>query len=250
MRRAGHTEKSVGLTETRGRLKRKRRRIKRLRLIACCLIILIIVVSGLGYRWRASHRKLPSAPLVAAVESPYSDPPGIILHSSDSPAFVHGVKIDATRLDAIHAHDHPQWATEFEGKVYHIGYHYVVLPDGTVEKGRPDHCKGCHAPHFNDCIGICTVGCFDPDIKYQGWPYRPTDAQVKSITSLCEELMTKYHIPASNVVRHYDTKATWCPGRRYPFGKIKNDLFAFETAHPEIRAAKPIALPSPLFNRD
>ena len=31
-----------------------------------------------------------------------------------------------------------------KGKVYHIAYHYVILPDGTVEKGRPEKCRGGH----------------------------------------------------------------------------------------------------------
>ena len=232
--------------------KAKRRRRNRLRLIVFYLISVSVLIVSVVYRQYFLNKfnsSQQSVTLNGLEVTPYPDPPGIILHSSDSPAVVRGIKIDAARLEAIHAHDHPQWATEFEGKVYHIGYHYVVLPDGTVEQGRPDHCRGCHAPHFNECIGICTIGCFDPDIKYQGWPYRPTDAQLNAIIKLCEELMTKYHIPANNVVRHYDTKATWCPGRRYPFEKIKSELDAFETSHPEIRSAKPVALPSPLFNR-
>jgi N-acetyl-anhydromuramyl-L-alanine amidase AmpD len=40
-----------------------------------------------------------------------------------------------------------------------IGYHYVILPDGTVEIGRPlwragSHCQG----HNLDSVAICLVG--------------------------------------------------------------------------------------------
>lgn len=40
-----------------------------------------------------------------------------------------------------------------------IGYHFVILPDGTIESGRPldevgAHCKG----HNQASVGICYVG--------------------------------------------------------------------------------------------
>lgn len=150
----------------------------------------------------------------------YPDPPGIVLHSSDSPGSVHGLPINAARLELIYSDDHPTWATTFEGKVYHIGYHYVILPDGTIEKGRPDHCIGCHAPHYNTWLGICVIGCFDPSSHHNWKPSRPTRAQLTSLISLCERLMSQYHIPPERVLRHRDTKRTWCPGRRFPYAAI------------------------------
>ena len=227
---------------------RTRKRRRRRTLILLCVAAALTTACGIGYFrfYRKSGKPTPA--IVAPVAN--SDPPGIILHASDSPASYHGVVINAAALERIHAHDHPEWATEYEGKLYHIGYHYVILPNGEVERGRPDHCKGCHAPHFNDCIGICMIGCFDPSIKYQGWPTVPTNAQVKAITKLCEELMTKYRIPVENVLRHYDTKRTWCPGRRYPFKKIKKDLTEFTLAHPEIRPTKFVSLETLVFKRD
>ena len=42
------------------------------------------------------------------------------------------------------------------------GYHYVVLLDGTVEKGRPDAKIGAHVKGFNrDSIGVVYVGGLD-----------------------------------------------------------------------------------------
>ena len=227
---------------------RRRKRRRRLLLVLIGLSVAVVAACVIGYIRFHSNFQKPSPGMLVPVA--YADPPGIILHSSDSPSSYGGVVINAAALERIHAHDHPEWATEFEGKVYHIGYHYVILPNGEVERGRPDHCKGCHAPHFNDCIGICMIGCFDPDIRYQGWPTVPTDAQVKAITKLCEELMTKYRIPVENVLRHYDTKRTWCPGRRYPFKKIKKNLIEFTVAHPEIRPAKFVSLKPLLLKRD
>ena len=53
------------------------------------------------------------------------------------------IAINAARLEEIHKKR--GFGIEFEGKKYHIAYHYVILPDGTIEKGRPDHCEGAHA---------------------------------------------------------------------------------------------------------
>ena len=40
-----------------------------------------------------------------------------------------------------------------------IGYHYVILPDGTVEHGRPLFYEGAHVKKYNHCsIGVCLVG--------------------------------------------------------------------------------------------
>jgi N-acetyl-anhydromuramyl-L-alanine amidase AmpD len=150
-----------------------------------------------------------------------------------SPGKVHGIPIDAERLEQIHAEDHPQWATTFEGKVYHIGYHYVILPDGTVQQGRPDHCIGCHAPHFNNWLGICLVGSFDPSNPHHWKPSRPTARQLASLIVLCERLMSEYHFDAEHVLRHRDTKQTWCPGRRFPYATVQAQLRHYAAEHPE-----------------
>ena len=43
----------------------------------------------------------------------------------------------------------------------HIGYHFLILPDGTVERGRPESMWGAHTRDHNDTLGICLVGDFD-----------------------------------------------------------------------------------------
>lgn len=225
----------------RARIRRRnRRRLRRLiALIACCLLVFGTVC------WVQSRffppKSVPAAPFIAPF---VADPPGIILHSSNSPASYNGIPINAAQLETIHAHDHPDWATLYEGKIYHIGYHYVILPDGTIEKGRPDHCPGCHAPHFNDWLGICVIGCFDPSVHHHWKPSRPTPAQIASVISLCERLMSEYHIPPENVRRHRDTKQTWCPGRRFPYAAIMVQLRQYAAAHPETRPLTPPVITS------
>lgn len=212
----------------RGRTRRRRlRRLVRLGIL--CFIVVLICSWGVT-AFRARHAPRNLAPIASA--SPYPDPPGIVLHSSMTPGKLHGVPIDANWLEQIHTEDHPQWATTFEGKIYHIGYHYVILPDGTVQQGRPDHCIGCHAPHFNTWLGICLVGCFDPAGGHHWKPSRPTRAQLAALLSLCERLMSQYHIAPEHVLRHRDTKQTWCPGRRFPYAVVLARLRDYAAVHP------------------
>jgi len=40
-----------------------------------------------------------------------------------------------------------------------VGYHYVILLDGTVQKGREDKVVGAHVGgHNSESIGICYIG--------------------------------------------------------------------------------------------
>jgi hypothetical protein len=63
-------------------------------------------------------------------------------------------------------------------------------------------------------IGICLVGNFDID--------RPTQQQLQSLSRLTAYLMQKYHIPASNVLGHGETKDTHCPGRNLSVPLVRN----------------------------
>jgi N-acetylmuramoyl-L-alanine amidase len=205
-------------------MQRLARRVTALVLLAVAALAITWIIRG-----RPAHRPAATAPQSARIP----DPPGIILHASMTPGRVNGKPIDAAWLERIHAEDHPKWATEYEGVVYHIGYHYVILPNGTVQKGRPDHCIGCHAPHFNTWLGICLIGCFDPAIGHHWKPSRPTVAQIAALINLCERLMSEYHIPPERILRHLDTKKTWCPGRRFPYRTVMARLRKYAAAHPE-----------------
>src|SRR5437016_681095 len=85
-------------------------------------------------------------------------PGGIIIHHSAVPPFPDGRPIDAKLIDEIHRER--GYNAFYWGRFYHIGYHYVILPDGTVQQGRPEHCRGAHAQGYNSYIGICLVGDF------------------------------------------------------------------------------------------
>lgn len=182
----------------------------------------------------------PHAPQHAPLRPPLviemlPDPPGIVLHHSNTPGWVHGRLVDERILDHIHQEDHPGWAIDYKGKTYHIGYHYVILADGTIQPGRPEHCQGAHCPKHNDWIGICLVGAFSTADPARWKPRVPTRLQMASLLMLCEKLMSKYHIPPENVKRHRDLRMTWCPGGRFPYDKIIHELRTYADAHPEVR---------------
>lgn len=106
-----------------------------------------------------------------------------------------------------------------------LGYDFVIgngtdTADGQIEVG-PRWLKqkiGAHAKTpdnwYNEhAVGICLVGNFNAD--------RPTAAQLKSVAKLVAFMMKTYHIPASRVVGHGDTKPTDCPGRHLSVAVIR-----------------------------
>lgn len=91
-----------------------------------------------------------------------------------------------------------------------IGYHWVVLLDGTVQMGRMEGMPGAHvAGHNANSIGVVYVGGIDKNT------FRPKDtrtaAQKKSLVSILKELKKRY--PKAEVLGHRDFKgvAKACP---------------------------------------
>lgn len=70
----------------------------------------------------------------------------IVIHCSDSPQ---GRGDDAAEIH----HWHKQRG--FDG----VGYHKVILEDGTIQHGRPLYWQGAHVGgHNTGSIGICLIG--------------------------------------------------------------------------------------------
>lgn len=96
-----------------------------------------------------------------------------------------------------------------------IGYHYVVLLDGTIERGRPEeqvgaHCKG----HNSRSIGVAYVGGCDKAM-------RPKDTrtvrQRASLRHLLKVLKAKY--PTASIHGHNEFADKACPSFN-----VKTDL--------------------------
>lgn len=118
----------------------------------------------------------------------------IIIHCSATPA---GQYVDAMNIDRWHR----------ERGFKYIGYHYVVLLDGHVEKGRRDcepgaHCKGQNA----HSIGVCYIGGLDENMQ-------PADTRTKAqrvaLRELVERLQRLY--PGATVHGHREFARKACP---------------------------------------
>ena len=81
-----------------------------------------------------------------------------------------------------------------------IGYHYVVLRDGTVEQGRPLEQVGAHCRYHNaHSIGVCYEGGLDE----AGQPADTrTPQQRRALGQLIRALKTRF--PRALVVGHHD----------------------------------------------
>ena len=89
-----------------------------------------------------------------------------------------------------------------------IGYHYVILPNGIVEHGRPLFYQGAHVKGYNDCsIGVCYVG----GLNSEGVTADTrTDAQTRAMYDLLHLLKLKF--PGAKIVGHRDLdKGKACP---------------------------------------
>ncbi len=88
-----------------------------------------------------------------------------------------------------------------------IGYHYVVLLDGTVQPGRPESEIGAHTDGQNaNSIGICYVGGLDSNGKPKD---TRTSQQKNALRNLVSDLLKKY--PDSTVHGHNEFANKDCP---------------------------------------
>jgi hypothetical protein len=156
------------------------------------------------------------------------NPTGIVIHHSalsaaDIAEFPGPT--DASVIDALH--ERRGFAITCGGRRYHIGYHYVILPNGRIQRGRPENCVGAHVPAHNNTLGICLVGNFSMRANPSGrlGNERPTNAQIHSLVVLVRKLRKKYHIPCDQVLRHQDLNPrTLCPGDRFPWADARAEM--------------------------
>jgi len=111
----------------------------------------------------------------------------IVVHCT---ATKEGQKFTAKDVDRMHRQ------RGFNG----IGYHFVILLDGTVEGGRPVDAIGAHVADFNSTsVGISYVGGLDKEGKAKD---TRTSKQKEAMRQLLIELCKKY--PEARVVGHRD----------------------------------------------
>lgn len=88
-----------------------------------------------------------------------------------------------------------------------IGYHYVILLDGTIEYGRSIYEKGAHVKNHNEgSIGICYIGGLDANMKPKDT--RTLD-QKESLLYLLKTLKRLH--PAATIHGHNEFSTKACP---------------------------------------
>ncbi|MBI1750399.1 MAG: N-acetylmuramoyl-L-alanine amidase [Acidobacteria bacterium] len=145
-------------------------------------------------------------------------PQGIIVHHSAVPTPATGDFSQYVEyLKRIHKAR--GFGVFYWGRIYYLGYHYVILPDGTISQGRPERARGAHAAAYNSYIGICLVGDFSSAQNPTGTMglQEPTQAQIQSLVRLVRELRSRYAIPPERILLHRQVdRDTQCPGDRFP----------------------------------
>jgi len=127
----------------------------------------------LGYTYKTNKRKIDS----------------IIVHCSDSPQ---------GRGDDVH--DIDRWHLQRWGSRSGVGYHYVILEDGTIQKGRWVDAIGSHVRGHNaHSIGICRIGGMDKNGKQV---HDATESQYRSLRKLTHLLVELYGLKSSDIKGH------------------------------------------------
>ncbi|MGI9101340.1 MAG: peptidoglycan recognition protein family protein [Terriglobales bacterium] len=149
-------------------------------------------------------------------------PVGIVIHHTGP--LTNGDPVTLPLLEEFHKER--GFGAFYYGHVYHVGYHYVIFPDGRVIPARPEHLRGAHAQHYNNFLGIVLVGDFSSKDNRRGQHglQAPTEAQLASLVLLCRRLEKRYGISLHHVRAHRELSPTLCPGDRFPWDEFLSRL--------------------------
>ncbi len=86
-----------------------------------------------------------------------------------------------------------------------IGYHFLIGPDGTIFRGRPELAIGAHCIPNTGKIGISLVG------NYEGEEELTIENRL-ALVHLLAHLASKYGLTVDKIFGHQDFAATKCPG--------------------------------------
>ena len=120
----------------------------------------------------------------------------IIIHCAATPE---GVNFDINDIRKWHV-DERGWSD--------VGYHYIILLDGTIQKGRPTNKQGAHClGHNGNSIGVCYIGGVD---KYSKSKDTRTDAQKVALKALVFMIKDQFKT-ISSVHGHNEFSKKACP---------------------------------------
>lgn len=128
-----------------------------------------------------------------------------------------------------------------------IGYHKVILLDGTVQNGRdPDgdgdveEHIGAHVyGHNKDSLAVCYIGGIDHTTASKPKDTR-TPAQAQALLETVSNWMDEFNIPLSHILGHYETD----PGKACPSFDMGEFRLALQTFRrdPLSQTKKPVSL--------
>lgn len=129
-------------------------------------------------------------------------PQYIVIHHSATPR-------DTTGIAGIDA-GHKSRGFPRSSLGYYVGYHYVILGDGTIVQCRKEDEVGAHAKTTDGMnlksIGVCLVGNFDEQT--------PNVEQLKSLAGLIAGIRARHiTIPLDKVISHGEVAQTACAGK-------------------------------------
>lgn len=164
------------------------------------------------------------------------------VHHTDSGTTAGGQRVDAKLIGRWHEQRH------LNGP-YHgaqaAAYHFIILPDGTVQAGRPLNVAGSGTMNLDDnrrSIGVVLVGDFSSKTNHgQFVPGRPTAAQLRALTGLALWAFATLHFGPAQVHGHREVAASDCPGDRFDLNALRSRLAAAQ-ASGERGVAPPIVL--------
>lgn len=134
-----------------------------------------------------------------------SEPNPIIIMKPTQITIHHTVSSrDKTRVKDINDWHKLRWPGFISELGYHVGYHFVIVGDGTVVQTRKMTEMGAHSVPNKGKIGIGLTGNFENE--------RPSDEQLASLRELLKKIQKQFDIPRTKVLGHREVSRTLCPG--------------------------------------
>lgn len=156
-------------------------------------------------------------------------PSGIVIHHS---ATMPNRILRPSDIQAISDnHQKKGFSMFYWGKIYHVGYHYVILPGGAIVQTRPENSIGAHASGYNSYIGICLIGNFTDknDQSLSTVLDRPSLEQMTALIALTKQLRRKYHISTESIVTHHGVNVkTECPGENFSMNDFMREIESYQ----------------------
>ena len=110
-------------------------------------------------------------------------------------------------LEAVDRYHKTRWPNFKSSLGYWIGYTHYISLDGTITQTRAEDEEGAHClgGWNRKSVGICLRG----HLGLQ----RPTEAQIKALRGLTEQVRIRWKIPLNRIYTHKELWITACPGK-------------------------------------